>query len=401
MSFDASILPYHAEVLAYLRREERQVWDWFASNRVQKEHAEAVRFDLLKRTYRIGRDSHPDLYRIAESAAETLGVAHEVTLYQAQNAEGLNASIAYLPGEAHIVLAGPVSTKLNEQELRALFGHELGHVLLYEVEGGELLVASQVLAAMTNDRSAEVPHFETMRLFDLYQEIYCDRAGARAVDGDTDIVISMLVKIATGLDSVDAKGYLKQAEEVLSKSLGGSEGQTHPEQYIRATVLDLWKQVPALANAKISQLIQGSPPLGRLDFTAQHRLLGHTRALLDAFFVDKWTHTDLLLAHARLFFDDYDPASRVSDPFDRAIVEECDSSVFDYFCYVLMDLASADSDLEDAPLAQALNVADALGLTDRFTEIAMKEFRLRKKQFDEIVKTREKIVALARKEASE
>lgn len=399
MPFDASVLPYHAEVLAYLRREERHVWDWFTSNRVQKEHAEAVRFDLLKRTYRIGRDSHRDLYRIAESAAEALGVEHEVTLYQAQNSEGLNASIAYLPEEAHIVMAGPVATRLNEQELRALFAHELGHVLLYEVEGGDLLVASQVLAAMTNDRSADTPHFETMRLFDLYQEVYCDRTGARAVEGDTDIVISMLVKVATGLDSVDARGYLKQAEEVLSKSPGASEGQTHPEQYIRARVLDLWKQDPAAADAKIAQLIQGSPPLGRLDFTAQHRLAAQTRSLLDAFFLEKWARTDLLLAHARLFFDDYEPAATPSVQLDKQAVADCDSTVRDYFCYVLMDLASADSDLEEAPLAQALSVAESLGLADRFGEVATKEFRLRKKQFEEINKNRDQLVAVARTEA--
>jgi hypothetical protein len=306
-----------------------------------------------------------------------------------------------LPGEAHIVLAGPVSAKLNEQELRALFGHELGHVLLYEVLDGELLVASQVLAAMTNDRSADMPHFETMRLFDLYQEVYCDRAAAKAVGGETDIVISMLVKVATGLDSIDAKGYLKQAEEILSKSAGGSEGQTHPEQYIRARVLDLWMEDPASADARIAQLIQGSPPFGRLDFTAQHRLSGQTRALLDAFFVEKWTRTDLLLAHARLFFDDYEPASTPSVQLDRVAVADCDSSVRDYFCYVLMDLASADSDLEESPFAHALGVAGSLDLSDRFAEVAMKEFRLRKKQFEEIDKNRDKIVAAARTEATE
>jgi hypothetical protein len=230
-------------------------------------------------------------------------------------------------------------------------------VLLYEVEGGDLLVASQVLAAMTNDRSADTPHFETMRLFDLYQEVYCGRTGARAVEGDTDVVMSMLVKVATGLDSVDARGYLKQAEEVLSKSPGASEGQTHPEQYIRARVLDLWRQDPAAADAKIAQLIQGSPPLGRLDFTAQHRLAVQTRSLLDAFFCEKWARTELLLAHARLFFDDYEPAARPAEQIDKEAVADCDSTVRDYFCYVLMDLASTDSDLEEAPLARALSVA--------------------------------------------
>jgi Zn-dependent protease with chaperone function len=401
MSQSASILPYHAEVRDYLRREEKQLWEWFDSNRVQKEHAEAVRFDLLKRTYRIGRDSQPDLYQIVEGAAAVLGISHEITLYQAQHAEGLNASLAYLPGEAHIVLVGPLSAKLAESELQALFGHELGHVLMYEMEGGDLLIASQLLAAMTNDRSAGTPHFETMRLFDLYQEVYCDRMAARAVDGDTDTVISMLVKVATGLDAVDAKGYLRQAEEVLSKSPGVSEGQTHPEQYIRARVLDLWKQDPGSADTRIAKLIQGSPPIGRLDFTAQQLLCRQTRQLLDAFFAATWTRTDLLLAHARLFFDDYDPAAGSGGPLDKETLVTCDGSLRDYLCYVLMDLASADGDLEEAPLAQSLLVAESLGVAERFGEIAIKEFRLRKNQYEQIASNREEIVAAASTEAAE
>ena len=299
---------YHASVRDYLRTEEKDIWEWYASNRVQKEHAESVRFDLLKRTYRIERESQPALYEHVDQAAAALGVDAAVTLYQAQHAEGLNASLAYLPGEAHIVLEGPVATKLNDRELQALFGHELGHSIFNEVWDGDLLIAWQVLSAMTNDRSADVPHFETARLFSLFREVYCDRLAAQVVEDDADVVVSMLVKIATGLDEVDAQSYRKQAVEVLEKEPSGSEGATHPEQYLRARVADLWREDPEAADHAVRELIQGTPPLSRLDFTAQQRHAQQTRRLADGFFSAEWTRTDLLLSHARLFFDDYEPA---------------------------------------------------------------------------------------------
>lgn len=392
---------YHASVRDYLRAEEKEIWEWYASNRVQKEHAESVRFDLLKRTYRINRDSQPKLYERLDEAAEKLGIDATLTLYQAQHAEGLNASLAYLPGESHIVLEGPIATKLTDRELTALFGHELGHSIFNEIWDGDLLIASQVLSAMTNDRSADVPHFETARLFSLFREVYCDRLAAQVVDDDTDVVVSMLVKIATGLDEVDADSYRKQAAEVLEKEPTGSEGATHPEQYIRARVIDLWREDPDVADKAVRELIQGAPPLSRLDFTAQQRLARQTRVLVDGFFTPEWARTDLLVSHARLFFDEFEPSATQNGSLEKLqqSAARAHNSVRDYFCYVLLDFASADRDLEEAPLVHALGLAEQLGFGDRMSELAAKEFRLRKKQLEQLSEKREKILAAAAAQA--
>lgn len=403
-------LPFHSAVREFLQREEREVWQWYASNRVRAEHAEATRFELLKKTYRVDRGGEGELYRIADDVAMIVSPDVAVTIYHAQQPEGLNASLAYLPGEAHIVLHGAIAEKLNEQELRALFAHELGHVMLYEQWNGELLIASQVLAAMTHDRNAAAPHFATARLFDLYTEVFCDRVALRVVD-DLHHVVSMLVKIATGLDRVDAQSYLKQAEEILERSAAGSEGLSHPEEYIRAHVLKLWHEQGDASNSRLSELIEGKPTLSELDFIAQQRLGDWTRFLVDIFFEPSWTRTDLLLAHGRLFFDGYAPPApsthadedgggndRLSD--FAAFLIKADNSIQDYCCYVLLDFASADRELEMVPLAHALEISDRLGLRKRFGEIAAKELRLRKKQVDQIAADREKLVAAAAKSES-
>ena len=225
-------LPYHSAIRDYLKREEASIWQWYASHRVREEQAEALRLDLLKSTYRVSRETQKTLYAIADDVKQRLGLGETpLTIYQAQNPEGLNASLVYLPGEAHIVLHGPIATKLAESELRALLAHELGHLLLYSGGESELLIAEQVLAAMTHDRDADTQHFASARLFGLYTEVFCDRVSLQ-VTAETLDVVSMLIKVATGLEEVDPKDYLTQAQEILKngpmKTEGVSPGSVYP-----------------------------------------------------------------------------------------------------------------------------------------------------------------------------
>ncbi|MAT72636.1 MAG: hypothetical protein CMJ58_24415 [Planctomycetaceae bacterium] len=390
-------LPYHFAIRDYLKNEESQIWEWYASNRVRAEQNEAIRFDLLKSTYRIDRDAQPALYDMADKVAKSLGMEVPVTLYQAQNPQGLNASLAYIPDEAHVVLHGPIASRLTEPELRALLAHELGHLLLHSRWGGDLLVAEQVLAAMTHDRDADTPHFASARLFGLYTEVFCDRI-ALDVSGSPLEVISMLVKIATDLDEVNPESYLKQAAEILGKGPIKTAGLSHPEAYIRAHVLQLWHEQAVEANARIAELIEGPPALDELDLTAQVRVMGVTRRLIDAMLAPKWLQTDVILAHARLFFEEYAPADNdIAIESLREDIQQSDQPLRDYYCYVLLDFASADRELEEAPLAQAIGVADAVGLDDGFLSIAAKELKLRKKQVEKISADRERIVAAAAK----
>jgi Zn-dependent protease with chaperone function len=167
---------------AYLQREESEIWHWYASSKFRDEQAESVQFDLLKSTYRVERSAQPDLYARVEDVARRLELDVPVTIYQSQNPLGLNASLAYVPSEAHIVLHGPVASKLTEAEFRALLAHELSHFLLWRSWEGRFMVAEQILAAMTHDPLADTPHFASARLFALYNEIFCDR-GALLVSG--------------------------------------------------------------------------------------------------------------------------------------------------------------------------------------------------------------------------
>jgi predicted DNA-binding WGR domain protein len=125
-------LSYHVGVAEYLQRHEADLWKWFSADRFRAEQSESVRLDLLKSTYRLERDSSPALYAAADEVAAKLDLAAPLTFYQSQSAGGLNASLAYVPGEAHIVLQGRVTDWLTPAELRSVLGHELAHFLLLE-----------------------------------------------------------------------------------------------------------------------------------------------------------------------------------------------------------------------------------------------------------------------------
>ena len=383
-SFELKPLPYFEEIRAYLKAEEPEVWKWYASNRVGADQADSVRFELLKSTYRVERESQPEIYEAAEEVKQKLSLDVPATIYQAQNPEGMNASLAYVPDEAHIVFHGPLSSKLSDLELRALIAHELSHLLLWREWDGEYMIVDQILAAMTHDRNADTSHFASARLLGLYKEIFCDRGSLFVVE-DPLAVVSMLVKVHTELEDVSAEGYIRQAEELFKTQTPKSDQFTHPEAFIRARAVKLWADREEDADAKIAKMIEGADALDQLDLLGQRKVAGLTRRMIDLLLAPSWMHTDLILGHAKMFFDDYSAPQGKS--VDTALADDMktdDKAMQDYYCYVLLDFVTTDRDLEELPLAATLVLSEQLGLKGRYSEIARKELRLRKKQLEKI-----------------
>ena len=396
---DLQPLPYHLAIREYLKHDEPEVWEWFARNRLQKEQSDSVRFELLKSTYRIDRQSSVAWYEAAEQAAADLSLDVPVTLYQAQEPVGLNASLAFVPDEAHIVLHGPVAATLAELEFRALLAHELGHLLLWQGWDGDFLVVDQLLSALTHDPRAETPHFASARLFALYTEIFCDRASLLVTSGLLPTV-SMLIKVSTGLSEVSAESYLRQAEEIFCHGATKASELTHPEAFIRARALQLWSDGDADVDSKTCQMIEGTPALNELDLVTQKRAAGWTRLLIDTMLGWSWMQSEAVLAHVRRFFDDYEPptASEAGREQDGKLAEDLetdDAAMQDYYCFVLLDLVTVDRGLEEFPLAAALVISDRLGWKERFMEHARRELRLRKRQLERIDQERDALLARA------
>jgi hypothetical protein len=381
-------VPYQEALRDYLKTQEPELWNWFSSNRARAEHADQVRLDLLKTTYRIERETQPGLYATAEALAEQFGVAAPLTIYQAQSAGDLNAGLAFIPGEIHLILHGAVLKALVPVELQAMLGHELSHYVLWDKWDGEFLVTSEVVRALANDPAADDCHTRTARLLGLYTEIFADRGSLLATD-DIAASVSTLVKLHTGLAEVSAESYLRQAEEIMTRSREASSQLTHPEPYIRARALQLWAGDEAAAHDEIARMIEGPPVLDALDLLGRKKVEQTTRRLIGRLLSPQWLQTDALLAHARLFFEDFLPAEANGDDkaAETGLAAElaiADDALRAYYCYVLLDFAAAERSLEDLPLSAALVLARRLDVGPRFSEIAAKELGLGKKQFAKI-----------------
>lgn len=368
-------LPYHAELRDYLKAHERELWNWFASAQAKADYTENLRMELLKSTYRLDVDGHPELYQSVSEAKGRLGLEVPVTLYQAQNSSQLNAALFFVPGQAHIVFSGPMFTLLNTEEMKSVISHELAHYHLWELDGGEFHIADRLVHAVAHDPRASASHEQTARRYQLYTEIFADR-GSLQVVGDANPVVAGLVKIHTGLSQVSATSYLKQAEEIFANRNVTTEGLSHPEAFIRSRAVALWQIQGSKSTDDITRMIEGMVALDELDLLGQKRLAGVTRRLLEGLLRPKWFQTPATLGHAKLFFPDFEPGNGNND----TLVEELkpgDTRCRDYLCYVILDFVRIDPDLDEMPLAAALELSRQLNFDTQFEKIAAKELKLK------------------------
>jgi Peptidase family M48 len=375
-----------------LQKQEPELWKWFSAGKQQANAREAVRLDLLKSTVELQRDSYPELFQAADGAAAALQLDIPVTIYQAQQSSGFNASVSIDTSAARIIFQGDVIERLSKQELQAVLGHELGHLILWRMDDEKLLTALRLLGGVCDDPGVHPVYVETLRLFGLYAEIFCDRCSLK-VHGEFLPVIAALVKLETGLKQVNAGDYLNQAEVIRRAGKGfddKSRGLTHPELYIRTSALHLWQTRPDACDPEIDAMIRGQISLEELDLVGQAEIAHMSRRLLDIVLEPAWMQCEATLNHARLFFDDYQfPAQpthpnsgrSISDPLLASHNQQLGES---FSTYLLLDFVSVDQDLKEPALAHAISVAGRLGFKDHFCEVARRELRMRKKQMDEL-----------------
>ncbi|MEO6455373.1 MAG: M48 family metalloprotease, partial [Ginsengibacter sp.] len=265
-----SALPYHAKVKDHFYNQSK-TWQFFASAKTKEGQLVEFKAELLKNSYKFDPAIDKSIYEKVNLAKDKLGLESlPVTVYQAQYTDELNASIVYLNNEAHIVFSGKIIQLLSQEELVAVLAHELTHIKLYSMLNGDMEVADRIITSIANNHNSEASYYETARLFKLYTEIFCDRGAFIAV-GNTAPVITSLVKIATGLDNINAESYIKQAEEIFSIDGASSQAKavSHPENFIRAKAIDLWSKKNKDAEEEIIKMIEGVAQLDQLDIFKQ------------------------------------------------------------------------------------------------------------------------------------
>ena len=217
------------------------------------------------------------------------------------------------------------------------------------------------------------------------------------MSGNRDAVISSLIKVSTGVRSVNPLSYLEQTEEMLEKGSEGSGELTHPELHIRAKALDLLSgDFPDLE--ALTALVRGPLDATRLDLPGQHDLSNVTRRLVDAVLAPDFMRGEYAVNLAQALFRGLRDAGRWSRSRsgqargeNRALAKSC----HEVFAFVLFDFATADPDGGDFVLTWTLDVAERLGLYGVYEPLVRKELKRRKTDIAKLMRA-----AQATREAS-
>jgi hypothetical protein len=360
-------LGYHRGVLGYVRRVDQRAWEALLPDAEADPELKDV---LLRNTYRLEEISHPELHEAAKQSCGALGLDVEVEFFQAQGSGTPNASLLHQAEKAVILFEGPLLERLDPGELKAVIGHELAHRLLWTLDGGAYLAVDRLLDAAAGDARTPAQYLETRRRWVMASELFADRGALKAC-GDLSTTVRALLKIQTGLSSVDPEAYLRQASELDLST--GSRGTSHPEGVARAWALKNW-----LADEDVELLLTGpldvdSPDLLDADLLRELSMdfaahIAHTEGL----------RTDTVATYAAGFADPPGPLGvpggavpRFDEPLAIRPVDGAPiprprpltAATKQYLCYLLLDLATADPDTGDAGLVASMGVARRAGLT--------------------------------------
>ncbi len=333
-------LTYHRLIVEHLRENEPEIWAWGSSQQSREEQVQEMRSYLLRETYRIDAVAHPEVHEDIATVLAKLDIDVPATMYQAADGT-MNAALCFVPGEIHLLFHGPVLEKLSREERIALLGHELAHYRLWSIEGGAYFAATTILDHALAYPGAAPSHVETARLYRLHTELYADRGGAVAADAPGP-AIATLVKTMTGLMSVDPKAYLRQAAEAENNATA-SQGETHPEIFLRAQALDKWWRHDPETEAWIEKRIRGPLSVAALDLPRQHEATAITRGFLTRLVAHPAADTEAVGTLLRRYFPDWQAGEKaVSDLMISP--DRLDGSFRDYLVSLSLDVAMADPD---------------------------------------------------------
>ena len=211
----------------------------------------AFRLAYLANAIRVDHRQYPRVYQRFTEAASTLDVAELPQLYVEQSPVINGQAIGI--DKPFIVITTAAVEKLDDDELRAMLGHEIGHVrsghavykTIMTILTGLVTSVSWIPIGAIALRAIIAAMFEWWRK----AELSADRAGLLAGQ-DPAASIRLLMKLAGGgdLSQIDTAAFLEQAAEYESGGdlrdsflkLGMTVFSSHPVPVARAASLRKW-----------------------------------------------------------------------------------------------------------------------------------------------------------------
>ncbi|MQA63642.1 MAG: M48 family metalloprotease [Actinophytocola sp.] len=225
-----------------------------------------LRLTALSSAIRVGPEQYPELDRLRNECAETLGLEHVPALYVAHDPNANSYAIGM--DEPFIVLTTGLVEMVDTEGMRFVIGHEMGHVLSgHAVYRTMMLIIMNLRTSMAwNPLSALGLRAVNAALHEWYRksELSCDRAGLLCGQ-DAAAALRVHIQLAGGIDParVDIPAFLRQAEEYEGvddlrdsiHKLLSIEHMSHPLAVVRAAQLQKWA-----ASAEYRAIVAGEYP---------------------------------------------------------------------------------------------------------------------------------------------
>jgi Zn-dependent protease with chaperone function len=218
---------------------------------------DVARTELLGTAVKVSDQQYPRVYEAAKAAGAALHV--RVPVVFAAPTDKIKVKVLGTEDAPHLIVNLEAAEKLDDQELIAAIGHELGHV-----QNGHILYAT-ALHYLTSSAAFFVrwvvqPAIMTLQAWSRRAEVTCDRAALLAVR-DLDKALSSMVKVELGLEQGSAfnvEDYLKQPPDV-NKGLSryGELFRSNPYVPKRVQALRLF------ANSALYASVTGQDPAGK------------------------------------------------------------------------------------------------------------------------------------------
>ncbi len=215
---------------------------------------DVARTELLGTAVKVSDQQYPRVYQAAKAAGESLRV--RVPVVFAAPTSSIRVKVLGTDDAPHLIVNLDLAERLDDQELVAAIGHELGHI-----QNGHILYAT-ALHYLTSSAAFFVrwvvqPAIMTLQAWSRRAEVTCDRAALLALR-DVDKTLATLVKLELGLDSSSAfnvQDYLDNPPDP-KRGLGrfAEAFRSHPYVPKRIQMLKLFA-----GSAMFAQLSGGDP----------------------------------------------------------------------------------------------------------------------------------------------
>lgn len=195
-------------------------------------------------SFKLAKDLLPELYRPFMEVCETLQFNEPIEFYISNSPDfNASASTSQEEGEPHLVnLNSGLVNALDEDEVRFVIGHELGHIISKNID-----LKGVIEFVFPEYTGIPLILYNKISLWDKLSELTADRYGLIAC-GDPNKCVSAFFKMSSGLSlnrfNLNFKTFLEENDKLLEsfKKENTINVASHPMNPIRIKALEYFAQ---------------------------------------------------------------------------------------------------------------------------------------------------------------